>query len=214
MSAVADLQGLSDLSQCAYALGMAFGRQAEAAEDDERRLRFYELFERCFHGYRVAVALKLRLAHAAPRIAASDAEDLRDRDPPDREAPNHEASDHEAPDRDPRERIEYDRDREAASLPILIKTLDGVAAGAEGLPGPHRAELPTLRELLARMAASPPALRPPAAKPPHRETASEAAVAVLARPRTAPAPIRSRLLLGAAPAIPPPRRRATGPPPR
>jgi hypothetical protein len=220
MSVAADMQGLSDLSQCALALGLAFGAEAKGSTDAERKVRYFELFERCFHGYRVALALKMRLQRGWPAAPGerevSDAEGLRDRsDPPDQE-------------RAEGERVSYDRDRETASVPILLKTLKGVVAEAESLPHPRPAELPTLRELLARMA-SPAASRPGAPRAPSaRAPAPQAAdgrgpaVAVLARPPPAvQATARSRLLLGAAPAPLPgtasgaqPVRRATGPPRR
>lgn len=205
MSAVSDIQRLSDLSQCAYALGMAFGREAKAATDEERKFRYYELFDRCFHGFRVAVALRLRLARAgvAPLRAEPEGEDLRDRPDPPEPAVE-------------RDRIEYDRDRdrEAASLPILLKTLKGVAAGAESLPGPQPAELLTLRELLARMAPSAPAVSPAHPAEP-KASVSPAAVAVLARPpATSPASARSRLMGSVTTGLPDLSviRHATGPP--
>ena len=57
-----------------------------------------------------------------------------------------------------RERLEADRDRERepVSLPVLLKTLHSVAADAAALPGRKPAELPTLKDLLARAIAAPP----------------------------------------------------------
>lgn len=52
---------LSELSQCAYRLGLAFGHEAERAEDAARRLEYFRLFDRCFFAVRVATALELRL---------------------------------------------------------------------------------------------------------------------------------------------------------
>ena len=46
MSAVTDTQGLTDLSQCAHALGMAFSRQALDEPDIGRKVQFVELFNR------------------------------------------------------------------------------------------------------------------------------------------------------------------------
>lgn len=191
MSAVSDLQGLSDLSQCAYALGVAFGREAQAETDHARRLQYFQLFDRCFHGFRVAVALKLRLTRASGALwrerDPSEAEDLRD---------GADATDRERAERDaPGQDRDRDSDREAASLPILLKTLNGVVAEAAALPGPHPAELPTLSELLRRMSAKPGT----GAASPSREP-NAAGVAVLARPPAALQPTaRSRLLIGAAP---------------
>jgi hypothetical protein len=205
MSAVSDLQGLTDLSQCAYALGLAFGEEAKAASDTDRKIRFFELFERCFHGFRVAVTLKQRLARA-PQAERSEAEACDAQHRPERPDPQ----EHE---RAERIRLDYDRDREAASLPILLKTLNRVVDEAQGLPGPHPAELPTLRELLACVGAPRPAAASAAARP-RTATASAAGVTLLARPAAAAPPsARSRLLLGAA-ATPQPVRRATGPPKR
>jgi hypothetical protein len=52
---------LSDLSECAYRLGLAFGREAEQAGDTARTLEYFRLFDRCFFAVRVATALELRL---------------------------------------------------------------------------------------------------------------------------------------------------------
>lgn len=116
--------------------------------------------------------------------------------------------------RDERDRADLDRadldrerEREPVSLPVLLRTLDGVAVDAAALPDPEPADLPTLRELLAQVASDPPA--PPAA-------------------RKTPANLRARLagsaigsVLALAPPPPPPgigggfaMRRATGPPRR
>ena len=197
MSAISDMQGLSDLGECAYALGMAFGREANAATDQERMLRYFDLFQRCFHGYRVSIALKLRLSAAARREASVAAgEGLRDRaDPAESDPTEREPVEREHRER---ERMDCDRDRETASLPLLLKTLDGVVAGAEALPGPQPAELPTLRELLARMGAR--SSRPPSepvATSSRPATGSMAGVAVLARPPATAPGARARWLRGA-----------------
>ncbi|HET6970310.1 MAG TPA: hypothetical protein VFH92_04230, partial [Phenylobacterium sp.] len=69
---------LSELSQCAYRLGLVFGAKAEQATDAAQQIEYFNLFDRCFFSVRVATALELRLrqAPAAPREAASDREDL------------------------------------------------------------------------------------------------------------------------------------------
>ena len=211
---------LSELSRCAYRLGLAFGREAEAAEDFARKLEYFRLFDRCFFSVRVSIALELRLGRgsAAPGEAVGEAvserDDFSDRaDPPEPERP----------DSDPnleRERLgdaeERDRDRdrevEPASLPVLLRTLDEIVADAAALPGPEPAALPTLRELLAHMTPA----RPQSA------SASAWAPAPAAR-----AGLRTRLAAGAAIAVTVPKaprsatlagglavRRATGPPRR
>jgi hypothetical protein len=191
---------LSDLSECAYRLGLAFGAEAERAEDVARKIEYFELFERCFFAVRVATALELRLRRAQRAEPLTDREALAD--PAEREE-----IDPEEPDRDPRER-DREGDRERASLPVLLKTLEGVAADAAALPGPEPAALPTLRELLAH-ATSPPPTRPPStsARPPGALRARLAGSATV--PILAPiAPAR------AASGLSPPLRRATGPPRR
>jgi hypothetical protein len=184
---------LSDMAECAYRLGMAFGAAAEAAKGTDQWLTYFNAFDRCFFAVRVSTALELRLNRtpAEPREAETDRETLIDRpDPSERE--------HHYDERD------RDRETERASLPILLRTLEGVVADAAILPGPEPAELPTLRELIAHAKAAP----SPAA------------------PRTSPS-LRSRLTgSGAAAALPPnphlasnvgqilAARRATGPPRR
>src|SRR5579859_4006289 len=201
---------LSEMAECAYRLGMAFGAATEKAQGTDGWLAYFNAFDRCFFAVRVATALQLRLDRtpAEPREAATDRETLIDRaDPP--ETPESEADRH---DRD-RGYDERDRDRETerASLPILLRTLEGVAADAETLPGAEPAELLTLRELIAHAKAAP----SPSA----------------AQPRTAQS-LRSRLAGSGAAQAPPPKahlasphlasnvgqvlaaRRATGPPRR
>ena len=147
----ADLSQLSDLRECAYRLGMAFGAEAERAETDDRRMAFFHLFDRSFFAVRVSIALELRLRREAGRpMTEREAErpDPREDEPAERELAE----------RDGVERYdERDRDREVerATLPVLLRTLEGVAADASALSGPMPAELPTLRELLARMTAEP-----------------------------------------------------------
>ena len=138
---------LSDMADCAYRLGVAFGAAAETALGTDRWLPFFNAFDRCFFSIRVSTALELRLrrAPAEPREAASDREALIERpDPPETEDR----------DRDPRER-DRDRETERASLPILLRALEGVVADAAALPDPKPAELLTLRELIAHAKAAP-----------------------------------------------------------
>jgi hypothetical protein len=194
---------LAEMSACAYRLGLTFAQEAERAEDAGRRLEMYQLFDRCFFAVRVATALQLRLRRetgaALAREAAGEAEDLHERDP----------AETERPERNERERMEadLDREREPASLPVLLGTLRGVAADAAALPGRKPGELPTLQDLLARATAAPSSARPAAnsksGPPPLRERlAGSAAVAVATVPQT----------LRPSPGLP--ARRATGPPRR
>ena len=151
---------LSELSACAYWLGLVFSGEAERARDTAHRREHFHLFDRCFFSVRVAIALELRLAHApAERRAADlrqdpgDREDLADRgDPSEAERPERET--------DVRER-DRDRETEAASLPVLLRTLGAVCTEATALPGPEPATLPTLRALLAHMTSAPPPPQPP-----------------------------------------------------
>jgi hypothetical protein len=123
---------LSELSQCAYRLGLAFGHEAERAEDTARKLEYFRLFDRCFFAVRVATALELRLRRTPatpPGEAPAERDDLNDRaDPPEDERADRDANPE-------RERLDADRDREReaepASLPVLLRTLDGVAVDAE-----------------------------------------------------------------------------------
>jgi hypothetical protein len=148
------------------------------------------------------MVLEMRLAREPGAAAREDARD--------------EAGEIERPERPERldcgpsaERLEPDRDREReteqASFPLLLKTLNGVVAEAEALPGPAPAELPTLRELLARVGAAPTARREPAAASALKARlagSTAPGVATLARPDV---PRPSAAL---------PVRRATGPPRR
>jgi hypothetical protein len=204
---------LAEMREPAFRLGMAFAADAERAEDIDRKIAFFQLFDRCGFAVRVGIALELRLERMAaarpqPREAASDREDLRDRetladhDPPDR-------ADRRNPGYVPEYAPEYDRERdrerERASFPSLIRALDGVVAAAAALPGPEPADLAPLRELLVRMKAGPPASAASKVKP--RPSARLAAAgAALARP---PAP-RLASNVGQVLAA----RRATGPPRR
>jgi hypothetical protein len=178
---------LSELTESACRLGKAFAAEADRAPDWARRMEFFRLFDRCFFSVRVAIALQLRLERAPvePREAASDREALIDRaDPPD-------AEDHDRG-YDERDR-DRDRETEAASLPILLRTLHGVVADAALLPGPEPAALLTLRELLARVSAGQAAAPPtPPRSPPEASLrarlAGSATVPVLALARPPPAP--------------------------
>jgi len=145
---------LADMGACAYRLGMAFGAEAERAQATADKLQYFQLFDRCFFAVRVGIVLQLRLEREAGRPRPSlDRDDLAERaelDPPEDERA-------EPLEREGRERLEFtDRDREreteGASLPLLLRTLEGVATEAQALPGPPPAELPTLRDLLARYA--------------------------------------------------------------
>jgi hypothetical protein len=181
---------LSDMADCAYRLGMAFGAATESAQGTDQWLTYFNAFDRCFFSIRVATALQLRLARtpAEPREAVSDRETLIERpDPP-------ETEDHDR-DRDYDER-DRDRDTERASLPILLRTLEGVAADGAALPGPEPAELLTLRELLAHAKGEPrPAAQSLRARltgsvaappPPPRSPASNVAQVLAARRATGP----------------------------
>lgn len=186
-----DSERLSDLSQCAYRLGLAFGAEAERAEDVARKIEYFELFERCFFSVRMAVALKLRLRRSqAASEPMTDREALAD------------PAEREESDRDPRER-DREGDRERASLPILLKTLNGVVEAAAALPGPEPAALPTLRELLAHATAAPATpTRPPGAL---RARLAGSATVPIPTPK---APARPGSAMSAT------LRRATGPPRR
>ena len=169
------IEMLAEMGACACRLGMAFGAEAERALTTSDRLRFFQLFDRCFFAVRVGIALELRLKREAGRGAGGsereDREDSAERDPP--EVERAEPLELERP-----ERLDYterDRDREVerASLPLLLRTLAGVVADATALPGPPPAALPTLQDLLARFssgtdAAPRPGRKPAAARPPHR----------------------------------------------
>jgi hypothetical protein len=180
---------LSDMAGSAYRMGMAFGAEAEQAKDLDAKLKWFELFNRCFFALRVSTALELRLKQAAkapPREAASDREALIERES---------FGDREHRDRGYDER-DRDRETERASFPILIRTLEGVAADAAALPGPEPAELPMLRELLAKAKAAPPPVAR-ASRPLRSRLTGATALALAPRPLgTAATPIR----------------RATGPP--
>jgi len=189
---------LAEMSACSYRLGMAFGREAERTEDWKRKLELVDLFERCFFGVRVSIALGLRLRREAgmPLGRAGEADG---RDPPETEQPE---TDTTGP---PRERLDADRERETerASLPLLLKTLRGVAADAAALPGPPKAELSALTTLLARASGDPHSRIGPASGGLRSRLAGAAAVATATGPpRTAVATLARR----PRPATGPPRR--------
>jgi len=188
---------LSDLRQCAYRLGLAFGHEAERAETHERRMELFRAFDRCFFAVRVTTSLELRLRRAPAALPAE----------PEREAERTEALERDPPERAGGERYdERDRDveREPASLPILLRTLEGVVADARALSGPPPAELPTLRELLAQVTSGPIAEPRPAGSALRARLAGSATTQAL----VLPPPTRPGLH-GA-----PPLRRSTGPPRR
>jgi len=194
---------LFEMGQCAYRLGKGFGEAAERAEVFERKLEYFQLFDRCFFAARMSVALELRLRREARAEGRAHA-DTRD----------HEAADRDPVERDPPEtetytetEFERERDREPVSLPVLLRTLKGVADDAAALPGPEPAALPTLRELLARVTSAPVAA-------PRTQTAQGALRTRLAGSGAA------QVLVRPPPGAPrpsgrgPPRHRATGPPRR
>jgi hypothetical protein len=177
------LRQLAEMRTSAFRLGQAFAAGAEGAQDLDRKLQLFDAFHRSFASVRLAIVLELRLKKGLPNGREREAERADpERDPPEQDRP---------------ERLDYterDRDRETerASLPLLLRTLERVAVDAETLlPGPPPAELPSLRELLARVKGKAP--EPTAA--PLRTRLAGSATAALARP-----------------AVGAPPRRATGPP--
>lgn len=136
---------LIELGDCAYRLGKTFAEQAEHAVAVSEKVEFYRLFERCFFSVRMAISLRMRLR----RLTAIEAIP--------RPETHHSETDHSETERPETERpdwreTEREREREPASLPLLLRTLNRVADDAAALPGPVPAELPTLRELLAGVA--------------------------------------------------------------
>ena len=202
------------MGACAYRLGMAFGAEAERALTTSDRLRYFQLFDRCFFGVRVGIALELRLKREAGRAAArserQDREESAERDPPEDERA--ELAEHEGP-----ERLDYterDRDREVerASLPLLLRTLNGIVTDAAALPGPPPAALLTLQDLLARFSWDADAASPPTRGRPLRARLTGSAAAF------ATGPASGEVLTLSPPGSPavgdrPRRRGATGPPP-
>ncbi len=188
------LEMLADMGACAYRLGVAFGAQAERAQTAADKLQYFQLFDRCFFAVRVGIALELRLAREAGRAGASlvrehrdDLADRAERDPPGDERA--EPLELERP-----ETLEYterERETERASLPLLLRTLGGVAADAAALPGPPPVALPTLQDLLARFSSDAvteprptPNPSPGAGGQPLRARLTGSAAALAARPAT------------------------------
>jgi hypothetical protein len=193
---------LAEMREHAQRLGLAFAAEAERASDMARKLEVFEAFDRCFFSVRVAIALELRLERAVVarfgRESMSDREALADRDA---------LSDRDPPERGEVERYtERDRDRETerASFPILIRTLERVAADAAALPGPEPAALPSLRELLAQVKAAPPTAAP---APSLRKRLAGSGASAAAAPAAQRRPASNVAEVLAA-------RRATGPPRR
>lgn len=193
---------LTEMSECACRLGMAFGAVAEREDDDPaRQLQYFDLFERCFFAVRMATSLTLRLGHS---LMASSERERPERERPEQERPEQERAERQPSDRDIDRDRERERDRESASFPMLLKTLGAVADAASALPGPAPAALPSLRELLAQFTSDPaPAKQPTEAGQGLRaRLAGSAATPVVTLPSSArPSPI---------PAL----HRATGPPRR
>ena len=186
---------LDDMRNAAHALGMAFARAAQAEDDLDRKLTFFDAFHRSCASVRLSIALRMRLAreaHAPPRPEAEH---------PETEGLEVErAEGMERPERyDERDR---DRETERVSFPLLLRTLSRVADDAQALL-PQACELPTLRELLDRVGARPAAAasRPVAAPLRSRLSGGTATL-------TLPPPHRPGGLAGAPP------RRSTGPPRR
>lgn len=216
-------QMLSEMGECAYRLGKVFGAEAERAGTHERRLEYYQLFDRCFFAVRMSVALGLRLrraaraegrdgAYAEARERETAECETGERDPVERDAPETERLDAYV-----ETEGERDREREPVSLPLFLNSLAGIAADASALPGPEPAALPSLRELLARVKSDTAPTPGPAAKP----RANSALRARLAGSATTPAfafaAAAPRLSGRASPSLAPPSlaplgRRATGPP--
>jgi|GEM_PF-1085800 len=225
---------LSEMSDCAYRLGVAVAARAEATEDWGRKLELIQVFDRCFFSVRVSIALQLRLRREAgaearaPQGVAQRTETERDEgleieraealERPD--GPDDVTHDDVTRGGDAGLYTERDRDRETerASLPLLLSTLNGVADAAGALPGPAPAALPALRELLARVGAeTPAALRAPTPRA-NAQTGSpaNARINLLAGARAGPAaPLRTRLAGSAVATLEAgPPLRATGPPRR
>lgn len=200
-------QMLFEMGQCAYRLGMAFGAEAERAETQERRLEYFQLFDRCFFASRMSIALELRLRRQARAEGVGRAGAYAEAG--EREAAERDPIERDAPELDTETDIETERDREHVSLPVLLSTLDGVVAGASALPGPLPAALPTLQELLARVKSEP----GPAARP---QTGAKLRARLAATATASTSPLGAFALTSSAPprpsgrALPP--RRATGPP--
>lgn len=188
----AETAQLDEMRNAAHALGVAFAQAAQAETDLDRKLTLFDAFQRSFASVRLSIALALRLRQDVRRTGPIETERA--------DTEHLETEPAERPERDD----ERDRDREAerATFPLLMRTLGRVADDAEALL-PQAAELPTLRELLHRVAAQPaPPARPPAATPLRARLSSGAATLTLSP---------SQRLSGLVDAPP---RRSTGPPRR
>lgn len=193
---------LREMGECAFRLGKRFAACAERAPSAALEIEYFELFERCAFAVRMSVALELRLR----REARADARHARaaERDAPEIDVRERDPSEHGPADREIYGETEAEREGEPASLPILLKSLESVAAGAAALPGPEPAELPSLRELLAQVkagASARPGPEPPAGGGLRSRLAASATTPVFATP---PSPSGRRGALAF--------RRATGPP--
>lgn len=192
---------LAQMAECAFRLGTAFGAQAERAETLEETVAAFELFDRCFFAVRMSITLELRLQREARldgRLSTAGV-DAAAQDP----------DEQDRIERDPAETESYtererERDREPASMPVLLRTLSNIVVDAAALPGPPPAELPTLRELLARYAPDAPA-SPSTGRALRSRLAASATTPAFAVSAAAPRPAGGRPVF-------PPRGRATGPP--
>lgn len=201
----AETHQLDVMRQAAFGLGMDFAQAAQAEGDLDRKLMLFDAFHRSFASVRLSIALAMRLRREALAPARTEPERA-EREAEERaEAP--EPPDHpERPERyDERDR---ERDRETASLPLLLRTLERVADDAQTLL-PQAAELPTLREILDRVRAEPappkPAPAPERAASPLRARLSGGTATLTLTPPSKPG-------LPGLPGVPP--RRSTGPPRR
>lgn len=190
---------LREVGECAFRLGKRFAARAERAPSAALEIEYFELFERCAFAVRMSVALELRVrreARADARTAERDAHEL--------DARERDSSEHRPIDRETRGEADAERESEPASLPILLKSLESVAADAAALPGPEPAELPSLRELLVKVkagASAKPGAKPPAVGGLRSRLAASATTPIFATP---PSPSGRRGALAF--------RRATGPP--
>jgi len=197
----AETRQLDDMRQAAYGLGMGFARAAEVEGDLDRKLQLFDAFHRSFASVRLSIALAMRVgreAHVPMRIQTERAE---------REAERAEALERPDHPERPERSDERDRDRETerASLPVLLRTLKGVANDAQALT-PQAAELPSLRELLDRVRAQPAPPSPPSSPVALRARLSGGTAAVTLAPPPRSGPSGPPGLPGA------PFRRSTGPP--
>ncbi len=194
---------LARMSECAFRLGEHFGAAAEAAQTHAEKVQAFELFDRCFFAVRVSIALELRLRRESRWRPAVEIEAA--------ERETADPSDDEPLEVERYTECDRERDREAVSLPVLLRTVSGIVDAAAALPGPPPAELPTLRELLVRMSAAPADVR--SAGGVIRPASAANLRARLAGSATAPAvAFAGSAGFGSARGGMPTRRRATGPP--